>query len=110
MKYKKRTNAEKYRPKVDVEYGERLSGRELHGKISQYRGDMKRRCLFLYNLMGNKMHFIENPTELEIKHLKDIKESLDDVFICALCDAEIPQDEMICDDCWKKEKKDWSKK
>lgn len=29
---------------------------------------------------------------------------------CALCETEIEEDQMICDNCWQKEKRDWIRK
>lgn len=26
---------------------------------------------------------------------------------CVLCDKEIPEDQMVCDECWEKDKKNW---
>ena len=101
MHYKKK--------KKEIDYTKGMAPHELHQKTRVYQIKMKARCLFLWNLMGS-MKFIVKPTKLDIKHLEEIKKSLDDVFLCAMCDGKIPQDEMICDNCWKDLPKSWRRK
>jgi len=45
-------------------------------EVALYDKNMQRRCLFLWNLMSNKMDFAETPNSKEIKELEEIQESL----------------------------------
>ncbi len=96
--------------KEQIPFDRGMAPHELYLKIRVYKIKMKARCLFLWNLMSYKMKFTEEPTKLDIKHLEEIKESLEDVCLCAMCDGKIPQDEMICDSCWKDLPKSWRRK
>ena len=66
----------RYKKKTEIEFSGGVSAHELSRQMKEFNADMKRYCLFLYNLMSNKMDFSKDPTELEIKHIVEIKEAL----------------------------------